>query len=68
VAVLQRQIADLSTARDLAQSAPRNGVLSLIDVRDVNRRFLAASDERAWAGRPQPGVGRRLWCAGRWME
>jgi NodT family efflux transporter outer membrane factor (OMF) lipoprotein len=42
---LQRQVADLTTARDQAQQAYGEGVVSLVEVRDADRQLLAASDQ-----------------------
>lgn len=42
---LQRQVAQLTTARDQAQQAYEQGVTSLVEVRDADRELLAASDQ-----------------------
>jgi len=46
-ATLQRQIAELGTARTLAQQSYDAGVINLIEVRDADRDLLAASDQLA---------------------
>ncbi|HEY0230137.1 MAG TPA: TolC family protein [Dokdonella sp.] len=46
-AALQRQIAELDTARALAQQSYDAGVINLIEVRDTDRDLLAASDQLA---------------------
>lgn len=46
-AILEQQIAALTTARDQAELAYRGGVLALIDVLDAERELLAASDQLA---------------------
>ena len=48
-AALDRQIADLTRARDQAQEAYTGGVISLIEVLDADRDLLAASDRLAQA-------------------
>ncbi len=48
-AVLDRQIAELTTARRQAQEAYEGGVISLIEVRDADRDILNASDQLAQA-------------------
>jgi outer membrane protein TolC len=42
---LRRQIEQLTVARQQAQDAFAGGVTSLVEVRDVDRELLAASDE-----------------------
>jgi len=42
---LQRQVAQLTTARAQAQQAYEQGVTSLVEVRDADRELLAASDQ-----------------------
>jgi NodT family efflux transporter outer membrane factor (OMF) lipoprotein len=54
-AALQRQIAQLTLARDQAQQAYTGGVISLIEVLDADRDLLAASDRLALA---QAGAAR----------
>jgi NodT family efflux transporter outer membrane factor (OMF) lipoprotein len=49
VQALDRQIAELSTARGQAEQAYEGGVLSLIEVRDADRELLTASDQRVLA-------------------
>lgn len=49
MAALQRQIASLQTARSQTQSAYQEGALSLIEVLDIDRQLLAASDRLAGA-------------------
>jgi NodT family efflux transporter outer membrane factor (OMF) lipoprotein len=44
-ATLDRQIAELTTARRQAQEAYEGGVISLIEVRDADRDLLLASDQ-----------------------
>ncbi len=44
-AALTRELADLSTARDQAEQAYEGGVISLIEVRDIDRDLLATSDQ-----------------------
>jgi NodT family efflux transporter outer membrane factor (OMF) lipoprotein len=46
---LDRQIAELTTARGQAQQAYEGGAISLIEVRDADRELLAASDQRVQA-------------------
>jgi len=48
-AALDRQIADLTTARRQAEDAYEGGVISLIEVMDADRDILAASDRLAQA-------------------
>jgi NodT family efflux transporter outer membrane factor (OMF) lipoprotein len=48
-AALNRQIAELTRARDQAQEAYQGGVISLIEVLDADRELLAASDQLALA-------------------
>jgi NodT family efflux transporter outer membrane factor (OMF) lipoprotein len=48
-AALDRQIAELTTARRQAQEAYEGGVISLIEVRDADRELLTASDQLAQA-------------------
>jgi len=43
-AVLQRQVAELTRARDQAQQAYEGGAISLVEVRDADRDLLTASD------------------------
>jgi NodT family efflux transporter outer membrane factor (OMF) lipoprotein len=42
---LERQVAELATARDQARQAYEQGVTSLVEVRDADRELLAASDQ-----------------------
>jgi len=44
-AALTRQLAELTTARAQAQQAFEGGVISLIEVRDIDRDLLTASDQ-----------------------
>ncbi len=44
---LQREVAALTRARDLSQSAYRGGVIALTDVLDADRQLLSAQDELA---------------------
>ena len=46
---LARQVTELTTARGQAQQAYDQGVISLIEVRDIDRDLLAASDRLAEA-------------------
>ena len=57
-AALQRQIAELTTARGQAQQAYQGGVASLVEVRDADRDLLAASDQlvQARAGADRAAV------------
>jgi NodT family efflux transporter outer membrane factor (OMF) lipoprotein len=48
-AALDRQIAELTTARRQAQEAYDGGVISLVEVRDADRDILNASDQLAQA-------------------
>jgi NodT family efflux transporter outer membrane factor (OMF) lipoprotein len=71
VAALAREAAELATARGQVQTAYDEGLVSLIEVRDVDRNLLAASDQlaqaRAGAARAAVSVFRALgggWNAG----
>jgi NodT family efflux transporter outer membrane factor (OMF) lipoprotein len=54
-ATLSRQLAELTTARAQAEQAYEGGVISLIEVRDIDRDLLAASDQLTVA---QAGMAR----------
>jgi NodT family efflux transporter outer membrane factor (OMF) lipoprotein len=69
-AALERQITALDSARDQTRTAYREGLLSLIEVLDVDRQWLAASDrlETAKSNRARASVASFRALGGGWRE